>query len=153
MSKLDIKIEAESNLTDIFASCDDGECGHDDSCSSDDSDSHCCTCCNCNCGKQKMKKELLRQRLRKKLKLRKLRQTATSGDIDVNLQRARKLLLQRLQYPRKKHKSIQPQFPTSFIIEDSQGRIIVLTKQKIVFLINFHIPVTDICHCGLFIAF
>ena len=77
-----------------------------------------------------MKKELLRQRLRKKLKLRKLRQTATNGEIDVNLQRARKLLLQRLQYPRKKRKLIHPQFPTSFIIEDSQGRMIVLTKQN-----------------------
>lgn len=177
MSDLAKKSDAETSSTEMLASCsttttastsDDGsggECSDGNSSSShsgctggcsDDSDSHCCVCCNCNRGKQKMRKELIRERLRKKLKLRKLRQTATNGDTDADLQRARKLLLQRLQYARQKHKSIHnqhTQFPTSFIIEDSQGRIIVLTKQKIVFLINFHIPVTDICHCGLFIVF
>ena len=51
-----------------------------------------------------MRKELIRERLRKKLKLRKLRIQA-NGEIDQDLQRARKLLLQRLQHARQKYKN------------------------------------------------
>merc|ERR1711962_781782 len=89
--------ELEEDSTDQESTC---KTGCNGGCS-EDSDSHCCVCCNCNHGKQKMRKELIRERLRKKLKLRKMR---SANNVDSELQRARKLLLQRLHYPKHKHK-------------------------------------------------